>query len=152
MNRFWERFTLSTVPIKQYIETSYVHRLLVGLLSSWRQTSILVRWGDGIAAAVVSLIYGLSPFVLNPLIGLLIIGGAGFWLLITISDDTRQENAPTITPIHLPILAFWVAGLIATAASPVRASALADLRVFTLYLVLFVLCAASSPILAFAIG
>lgn len=141
MNLIWERLTFSTVSLKEYLNTSYVHRLLVGSLSPWRQSSMLLRWGDEIAAAIVSLIYGLSPFVPNPLIGFLIIAGAAFWFLLTISDDTSQANAPTVTPIHLPIVAFWGAGLIATVMSPVKSAALADLVVFSLYLVLFVLCA-----------
>lgn len=141
MNLFWETLTLSTVTPKQYLETSYLYRLLVGLLPEWRKGSFLMQWGDGIAAAIVSLIYGLSPFVPNPLIALLIIAGAAFWFLLTISDDPNQANAPRITPIHIPIFAFWCAGVIATVRSPIRTSALADLRVFTLYLILFVVCA-----------
>lgn len=141
MNLVWQRFTLSSLPLKEYLATSYVHRSLVGLLSSWRQTSILLQWGDAIAAALLSLIYALAPFASSTLVGLLLVACAGFWLLLTLSDEVIPANVSSVTPIHLLVLLYWGVAAIATALSPVKKAALNDLGTLTLYLLLFTLCA-----------
>ncbi|WP_251959644.1 IctB family putative bicarbonate transporter [Nostoc commune] len=141
MNLVWQRFTLSSLPLKEYLATSYVHRSLVGLLSSWRQTSILFQWGDAIAAGLLSLIYALAPFTSSTLVGLLLVACVGFWLLLTLSDEVTPTNVSSVTPIHLLVLLYWGIAAIATALSPVKKAALSDLGTLTLYLLLFVLCA-----------
>ncbi|MBD2148413.1 IctB family putative bicarbonate transporter [Sphaerospermopsis sp. FACHB-1194] len=141
MNLVWQRLTLSSVPLREYLDTSYLHRLIVGILRPWRQTSILMQWGDTIAAALLSLIYALAPFVSSTLIGLLLVAGVGLWVLLTLSDDTSLTNAASVTPIHLLVLLYWFIAVAATALSPVKKAALSDLVTLTLYLLLFVLCA-----------
>ncbi len=141
MNLIWQQFTLSYLPLKEYFATSYLHRSVVGLLHSWRQSSILMQWGETIATALLSLIYGLAPFVANDLLGLIMAACGGFWLLLTLSDETTSPNAPSVTPIYLPILLYWGVAVVATALSPVKKAAFTDLRNFTLYLLLFALCA-----------
>lgn len=141
MNLVWQRLTLSSVPLREYLDTSYLHRLMVGILRPWRQTSILMQWGDTIAAALLSLIYALAPFVSSTLIGLLLVAGVGLWVLLTLSDDTSLTNAASVTPIHLLVLLYWFIAVAATALSPVKKAALSDLVTLTLYLLLFVLCA-----------
>ncbi|MBD2292245.1 putative bicarbonate transporter, IctB family [Anabaena sphaerica FACHB-251] len=141
MNLVWQRFTLSSVPLKEYLDTSYLHRLMVGILHPWRQTSILMQWGDTIAAALLSLIYALAPFVSSTLLGLLLVACVGFWVLLTLSDETSLINAASVTPIHLVVLLYWSIAVIATALSPVKKAALNDLVTLTLYLLLFALCA-----------
>lgn len=140
MNLVWQRFTLSCLPLKQYLTTSYVHRFLVGLLSSWRQGSILIQWGDTIAAALLSVVYALAPFVSTTLIGLLLTACVGFWLLLTLSDEAAPR-IPSVTPIHLLVLLYWAVAAVATALSPVKKAAINDLTTLTLYLLLFALCA-----------
>jgi putative inorganic carbon (hco3(-)) transporter len=140
MNLVWQRFTLSYLPLRQYIATSYLHRSVVGLLHSWRQSSLLMQWGETIAAILLTLIYGLAPFVANDLLGLILLACAAFWLLLTLSDETTP-NTRSVTPIHLLVLLYWGIASIATALSPVKKAAFTDLRNFTLYLLLFALCA-----------
>ncbi len=140
MNLVWQRFTLSYLPLKQYLTTSYLHRFLVGLLSSWRQGSIVMQWGDTIAAGLLSLVYALAPFVSNTLIGLLLTACVGFWLLLTLSDEAAPR-IPSVTPIHLLVLLYWAVAAVATALSPVKKVAVNDLTTLTLYLLLFALCA-----------
>jgi putative inorganic carbon (hco3(-)) transporter len=140
MNLVWQRFTLSYLPLKQYLTTSYLHRFLVGLLSSWRQGSILMQWGDTIAAANLSLVYALAPFVSSTLIGLLLTTCVGLWLLLTLSDEAAPR-IPSVTPIHLLVLLYWAVAAVATALSPVKKVAVNDLTTLTLYLLLFALCA-----------
>ena len=141
MNLVWERLTLSSLPLKEYLSGSYLHRFLVGLLLPWRQSSILMQWGDIIAVGLLSLIYGLAPFVSTTLIGLLLVACVGFWLLLTLSDDNTSANAASVTPIHLLVLLYWGVAAISTALSPVKKAALGDLQTLTLYLLLFALCA-----------
>ncbi|MBD2346367.1 IctB family putative bicarbonate transporter [Anabaena subtropica] len=141
MNLVWQRFTLSSLPLKQFLATSYLHRSLVGLLSSWRQTSFLLQWGDIIAAALLSLVYVLAPFVSSTLVGVLLIACVGFWLLLTLSDEKSSSTNSLVTPIHLLVLLYWGIAVVATALSPVKKAALTDLLTLTLYLLLFALCA-----------
>lgn len=141
MNLVWQRFTLSYLPLKEYLGTSYLHRSLVGLLRSWRQSSILMQWGDVIAAALLTSIYGLAPFVSSTLVGLLLTACVGFWLLLTLSDDAARENSSSMTPIHLLVLLYWGIATVATALSPVKKAAFNDLVTLSLYLILFTLCA-----------
>jgi putative inorganic carbon (hco3(-)) transporter len=141
MNLLWQRFTLSSLPVKEYLATSYVHRSLVGLLSSWRQTSVLLQWGDATAAALLSLIYALAPFASSTLVGLLLVACVGLWLLLTLSDEATPADVSSVTPIHLMVLLYWGIAGVATALSPVKKAALSDLGTLTLYLLLFALCA-----------
>ncbi|MBD2139400.1 putative bicarbonate transporter, IctB family [Anabaena sp. FACHB-1237] len=141
MNAVWEKFTLYSLPLQEYLSGSYLHRYLVGVLASWRQTSIFMQWGDAIAVVLLSLIYGLSPFVSTTLVGLLLIACTAFWILLTLSDETKAINKFAVTPIHLLVLLYWAVAVIATALSPVKKAAFTDLKTFTLYLVLFALCA-----------
>jgi len=141
MNLVWQRFTLSSLPIKEYLATSYLHRSLIGLLRSWRQTSVLIQWGETIAVALLSLVYALAPFVSSTLVGLLLVACVGFWLLLTLSDEATPANAYSVTPIHLLVLLYWVIAAVATALSPVKKAAFNDLATLTLYLLLFALCA-----------
>lgn len=141
INLVWQRFNLSYLPIKEYLATSYLHRYSVGLLHSWRQSSVLIKWGDAIAVALLSLVYALAPFVSSSLVGVLLVACVGFWLLLTLSDESAPANTPLFTPIHLLVLLYWGIAVIATALSPVKQAALRDLIVLTLYLLLFALCA-----------
>ncbi|HIK08222.1 MAG TPA: putative bicarbonate transporter, IctB family [Trichormus sp. M33_DOE_039] len=141
MNLVWQRLTLSYLPPKQYISTSYLHRLLVGLLLPWREASVLLRWGDEIAVTLLSLVYALAPFVSSTLIGVLLIACVGFWLLFTLADQPTSLTNSFVTPIHLVVLLYWGIAVVATALSPVKKAALNDLATLTLYLLLFALCA-----------
>ena len=141
MNLVWQRLTLSYFPLKEYLATSYLHRFLVGLLHSWRQSSILMQWGDVIAVALLSLVYALAPFVSSSLVGVLLVACVGFWLLLTLSDDSAPANTPLFTPIHLLVLLYWAIAVVSTALSPVKQAAFKDLVILTLYLLLFALCA-----------
>jgi putative inorganic carbon (HCO3(-)) transporter len=141
MNSVWQQFTLSSLQIKEFLATSYLHRSLVGPLRSWRQTSIFLQWGDVIAAALLSLVYIFAPFASSTLVGLLLVACVGFWLLLTLSDEATPVNVSSVTPIHLLVLLYWGVAVVATALSPVKKAAVSDLATLTLYLLLFALCA-----------
>jgi len=137
MNSVWQQFTLSYVPLREFKGASYLHRTFVGLLRSWRQNSWLMQWAEELSALLVSLVFGLAPFVSNTLIGVLLIACAGFWLLLTLSDEAETG----LTPIHLLLLLYWGIATVATALSPVKTAAFSGWLKLTLYLVLFALSA-----------
>lgn len=134
----WQNLTLINLSARQWIQASYLSRL-VGLLKNWRQGSWLMQWSEPLAGLLVMLVFGLAPFVSNALIGILLMACAAFWVLLTLTDDA--EPGTGFTPIHLLVLLYWGIAVVATAASPVRAAALEGLIKFTLYLLLFVLMA-----------
>jgi len=142
MNSVWQQFTLSNLHLYQWRGASYLYRL-VGLLQSWRRSSWLMQYSEPIGALLVALVLALAPFVPNALIGVLLIAGAAFWVLLTLSDETvYPKGLPLkVTPIHLLVLLYWSIAVVATALSPVKMAAATGLVKLTLYLLLFALMA-----------
>ena len=132
----WQQITLNRFALHQWREVSVVHRLL-GFLRQWRQGSALLPWGDGIWLILVAVLLVLSPYVSTTLIGVLLLACAGFWILLTLSDEAGEG----LTPIHLVVVVYWGVLAIATALSPVKAAALQGLVKLTLNLFLFLLMA-----------
>lgn len=126
------------LSFRQWSQSSYVHQV-VGPLRAWRKGSWLMQWADYLAFALVALVFGLAPFVSNTLIGLLLLACAGFWVLLTLSDDA--EPGTGITSIHLLVLLYWSIATVATAMSPVRSAAFEGWTKLTLYLIMFALLA-----------
>jgi putative inorganic carbon (HCO3(-)) transporter len=136
MNSVWQQLMLMRLSTYQWRRSSFLLRL-VGLLNTWRRGSWLMQWSDEIAVILLSLVFGLAPFVPNPMIGILLVACAGFWVLLTLSDDA--EGASKLTPIHLLVLLYWGISVVTTALSPVKAAALTGLTKLTLYLLVFAL-------------
>jgi putative inorganic carbon (hco3(-)) transporter len=143
MNSVWQQVTLSNLPLHQWRETSYVYGL-VGSVQKWRQSSWLMQWAEPISAVLVSLVFVLSPFVPNEIVGVLLFGCAAFWVLLSLADELHQQDGAVqtgLTPIHLLVLLYWTIATLATALSPVKAAAVVGLTKLTLYLLLFVMMA-----------
>jgi putative inorganic carbon (hco3(-)) transporter len=138
MNSVWQQLTLVNVPLRQWSESSYLH-YIIGPLRAWRQGSWLMRWADYLAAGLVALVFGLAPFVSTGLVGVLLLACAGFWLLLTLTDE--GEAGAGTTPLHLLVLLYWGVATVATAMSPVRSAALEGWIKLTLYLLFFALMA-----------
>ncbi|MBD1870079.1 putative bicarbonate transporter, IctB family [Cyanobacteria bacterium FACHB-471] len=132
----WQQITLTNLSPAHWGDASYAHRL-VGLLREWRRSSWLMQQADLIGTLLAIAVFAFAPFVSTTLIGVLLIACAGFWVLLTLSD----ESGTGLTPIHLLVLLYWGIAVIATAISPVRTDALSGLVKLTLYLLLFVLLA-----------
>lgn len=96
-----------------------------------------MQWAEPLGFVLLSLVFGLAPFVGNALIGLLLIAGGAFWVLMTLSD----RQVIVFTPIHLLVLLYWSVVTVATAMSPVKAAAFVGWSKLTLYLVFFALMA-----------
>jgi putative inorganic carbon (hco3(-)) transporter len=145
MNSVWQQVTLTTLPLHRWRSASYLYRL-VGPLQAWRKRSLLMQWAEPIGAALLSVIFGLTPFVSNELVGVLLIACVGYWGLLTLSDDREVDSEKStfssgFTPIHGLVLLYWGVATIATAMSPVKRLALTGWGKLTLYLVLFALMA-----------
>ena len=109
-----------------------------------------MQWAEQLAALLISLVFGLAPFVSNALIGVLLVACTAFWLLLTLSDEADTG----LTPVHFLVLLYWGIATVATALSPVKEAAFTGWTKLTLYLLLFALCARvlrSPPIRSFII-
>ena len=137
MNSVWQQLTLFNLPLYQWRSASYLYSLTCGSLRSWRQGSWLMQWAEPLGFVLLSLVFALAPFVGNALIGLLLVAGGAFWVLMTLSD----WQVIVFTPIHLLVLLYWSVATVATAMSPVKAAAFAGWSKLTLYLVFFALMA-----------
>lgn len=162
MSLVWQQVMLSTLPIRQWLSASYLH-YLVGPLRQWRKGSRLMQWADWIGGALVMLVFGISPFVKNELIAVLLSACGIYWVLLTLSDEEDRELgignreseieevgqdkavetnlAPLTTPIHLLVLLYWAITTVATAMSPVKKEAFVGWQKLTLYLLFFALMA-----------
>ncbi|PZD72963.1 hypothetical protein C1752_02773 [Acaryochloris thomasi RCC1774] len=136
MNAAWQRLTLTRFVAPQWTRSSVMWRLK-GLLKQWRQSSVLLAWGNEIAVALLSLVFMIAPFVPNGLTGMMIAACAAFWVLLTLSDDVL--NPYRISPVHLVLGLFWVVAIAATALSPVKLAAATGLAKLTLYLFVFLI-------------
>lgn len=134
----WKQLSLVNLALKPWGESSYLHRV-IGSLRSWRQGSWFLRWADPLGAGLAIAIFATAPFVPNSLIGLLLIACAGYWVLLTLSDD--GEAGSGITPMHLLIALYWWIATVATGLSPVRSAAIEGWTKLTLYMLLFALMA-----------
>ena len=137
MNSVWQQVTLSNLPLYRWQRGSYLSRLFVGSLGHWRSSSWLIQWSEAIGALLCSLIFALAPFVSTALVGVLLLAGGSYWLLLTVCDDGET----VFTPIHLLLLLYWGIATVATAMSPVKKAALTGWVKLSLYLLLFALLA-----------
>src|SRR5512136_3178629 len=87
MNSVWQQLTLENFSLYRWQDASFFYRLVGDPLRAWRKGSLALQWGDAIAGLIVSLVFALAPFVSNDLVGVLLIACAGFWLLLTLSDE-----------------------------------------------------------------
>jgi putative inorganic carbon (hco3(-)) transporter len=106
-------------------------------LRTWRQHSGLMQWGTELSVCLLSVLFAIAPYVATNYIGLLEIGGAGLWFLLTLSEDAPQPYQ--ISPVHAWLGLYWLCAGISTALSPVKREALSGLLELTLYLIVFTL-------------
>jgi putative inorganic carbon (HCO3(-)) transporter len=131
-----QQITFGRLSLEQWRSVSLLHRLL-SPFRQWRQSSWLLQYGDPIGWALVALVFALAPFVSTTLIGLLMLCCAGFWLLLTVSDQAEGW----LTPVHIGVTLYWGVMVMATAVSPVKSAALVGLIKLSLNLLLFLLMA-----------
>lgn len=108
---------------------------LLGMLRGWQEKSWLWRWVPAIGGGLVGLVLVLAPFMPSGMIGLLLMAGAGFWLLWTLAGEPEGRWSPP----HLLVLSYWGIAVLATVLSPVPRAAVVGLGKLTLYLLFFAL-------------
>jgi len=91
MNSVWQTLTLSTLPLQQWLHSSYLH-YPIGRLRAWRKGSWLMNWAESIGAILVILVFILSPISNNTLTGLLLTACGIYWVLLTLSDDEVEKG------------------------------------------------------------
>lgn len=137
MHSVWQQLSLSNWSGSSWRSGSYLSRLLVGSLATWRQGSWFIEWSEPLGALLCSLVFILAPFVSNSLTGVLLIACGIYWFLLTVADKDKVG----FTPIHLLVLLYWQVALLSTAMSPVKKAAFSGFTKLTLYLLLFALMA-----------
>ena len=135
MFSIWQRLSLENFLLHGWQDSSVLFAFVNRPLRRWRQSSFLMQWGDVIGASIVSCVYLLAPFSSNDLLGILLVCCAGFWLLLTLSDDSGVG----VTPVHWMVLLYWCVATVATAVSPVKKAAFSGWTKLTLYLIIFAL-------------
>ncbi|NEN91656.1 MAG: putative bicarbonate transporter, IctB family [Okeania sp. SIO3H1] len=137
MNSVWQKLTLTNLSFSNspWLNASYLYGLINGSLHNWRRGSWLMQWGEALGFVLLAIVFSLAPFVNTALIGLLLLAGAGFWVLLAVSDNTQEY----LTPIHLLIFVYWGIATLAMATSPARMAAFSGWVKLTLYLLLFAL-------------
>lgn len=136
MSLVLQKLTLVRISAAEWIRYSLLWRCL-SPLRSWRQHSAILQWGTELSVCVLSILFAIAPFVATNYIGLVQIGGAGLWLLLTLSEDAPQPYR--ISPVHALLGLYWLFAALSTALSPVRREALSGLIELTLYLITFAL-------------
>ena len=136
MNSAWTKIALANLHWSKWLNSSYFYRL-VGILSSWYEGSWLLQRAELLGACLISIVLILGPFVSTTLIGVLLLAIAGYWVILTLSEQDRQG----VTPIHILVFIYWLVATIATAFSPVKSEALSGWVILTLYLGMFALAA-----------
>lgn len=137
MNSVWQKLTLTNLSFSdsKWLNASYLYSLLNGSLYNWRRSSWLMQWGEPLGFVLLAIVFSLAPFVNTTLIGFLLLASAGFWVLLTVSDNTEEY----LTPIHLLIFLYWVIAMLAVVISPAKTAAFSGWVKLTLYLLLFAL-------------
>jgi putative inorganic carbon (hco3(-)) transporter len=103
----------------------------------WRQYSSLMQWGTEVSVCLLTALFALAPFVSTTQIGLIEIGCAGAWLLLTVSEDAPQPRK--VSPVYAILALYWIWAGVTTILSPVKVEAAKGLVELTLYLVVFAL-------------
>jgi putative inorganic carbon (hco3(-)) transporter len=136
MSLVTQRLTLARQTAAEWIRHSLLWRCF-NPLRAWRQHSGLMQWGTELSVCLLAVLYAIAPFVDNNYVGLLEIGGAGLWLLLTLSEDAPQPYR--ISPIHALLGLYWLCAGLSTVFSPVKPEAVKGLIELTLYLIVFAL-------------
>ncbi len=102
----------------------------------WQQNSYVLN--VGLAGILCVLLIAALPYLSNNQSGLITGTIAIFWIFLWLGDRINAESTEIWTPIHLPVMVYWLIAVCATIASPVRAAAIDGLTKLTLYFILFV--------------
>ena len=111
---------------------------LISPLQAWRDGSRLL--GAKFLGGLLVILIATLPFLENAQTGVIGAAVSIAWLMMWLSDrrDVEDQSVPIWTPIHLPLISYWVIALIATLLSPVRVAAMDGMVKITIYMIAFV--------------
>jgi putative inorganic carbon (hco3(-)) transporter len=136
MSSVSQKLTLVKLSTAEWIRYSLLWKSF-SPLRNWRQHSGLLQWGTELSVCLLSVLFAIAPFVATNYIGLVEIGIAGLWFLLTLSEDAPQPYK--ISPVHAWLGLYWLIAGLATALSPAKSEAMKGLFELTLYLIVFAL-------------
>ncbi|OKH11628.1 IctB family putative bicarbonate transporter [[Limnothrix rosea] IAM M-220] len=136
MTASWQRWIFLQFPFEVWLRNSYVYGGF-GLLAPWRGGSWMLQWAEPLGALIICGLLLLAPFVSTGVIGFLLLAGAAYWALLSISDPPANY----LTSIHILVFLYASVAAIAAVLSPVKAAAISGLIKLCLYLLFFALSA-----------
>ena len=117
----------------QRLQTGF--RELIKPLQAWREGSHLAS--TKFLGCLLVLMLGTLPFLENAQTGVIGAAAAIAWLMLWLSDRP-EDSAKLWTPIHTPLLVYWLIAVLATIISPVKIAAIDGLIKLTIYFLAFV--------------
>lgn len=129
------RLALVSTDLKSWWEESLLGKMQ-GSLEPWANKSAFGSWLMPLALGWAGiLLFAIASPVSNEQLGIFLLAGAVFWAGLFL---TKKQP---LSPLALPVIAFWAAGVVSTAASIHTETSLRGLGLFTLYVLAFSLLA-----------
>jgi putative inorganic carbon (hco3(-)) transporter len=131
MSLVLQKLTLIKLSAAEWVRHSLLWKCF-NPLRNWHQHSFLMQWGTELSVCLLTALFAIAPFVgtATAYIGLIEVGCAGLWLLLTLSDDAPQPSR--ISPVHGLLALYWVSAALSTALSPVKKEAISGLAELSL--------------------
>jgi putative inorganic carbon (hco3(-)) transporter len=134
-NSLLGRLALVSADLKIWWEGSFLGKMQ-GSLEPWAHKSAFGFWLMPLALGWASiLLFAIALPISNDQLGIFLLLGAVLWAGLFL---TKKQP---LSPLTLPVIAFWAAGVFSTAASIHSETSLRGLGLFTLYVIAFALLA-----------
>lgn len=129
------QLALISTDLKSWWEGSFLGKIQ-GSLEPWASKSAFGSWLTPLALGWAGiLLFAIASPVSNDQLGFFLLVGAVLWAGLFL---TKKQP---LSPLALPVIAFWAAGVVSTAASIHTETSLRGLGLFTLYVLAFSLLA-----------
>ncbi len=126
------RLALVSTDLKSWWEGSFLGKMQ-GSLEPWANKSAFGSWLTPLALGWAGILFLIAPFTSTEQVGIFLLLGAVLWAGLFL---TKKQS---LSPLTLPVAAFWAAGVVSAAASIHSATSLEGLVKFTLYILAFAL-------------
>jgi putative inorganic carbon (hco3(-)) transporter len=126
------RLALVSTDLTSWWEGSFLGKMQ-GSLEPWAHKSAFGSWLTPLALGWAGILFLIAPFASTDQVGIFLLLGAVLWVGLFL---TKKQ---ALSPLTLPVAAFWAAGVVSTAASAHSATSLEGLVKFTLYVLAFAL-------------
>ncbi len=126
------RLALVSADLKSWWDDSFLGKIQ-GSLEPWAHKSAFGSWLMPLALGWAGILFLFAPFTSTEQIGIFLLAGAVLWAGLFL---TKKQS---LSPLTLPVAAFWAAGVVSATASIHAATSLEGLVKFTLYILVFAL-------------